>query len=129
MVEGRYDNLDNLDDLEEEFRKEQLVKGYQTGLELGKQAGIQDGLQKGAEEGAKIGAEVGYYRGQALTWLHILQTNAPLRVKHSKALVQLQETIRLTREYPQTNELQSEAMLSKIRAKYKQSMSLLNLKS
>lgn len=132
MVEGELkgERLDNLDDLEEELKKEQFADGYKSGLQVGREAGVKEGKQSGAEEGANIGSEVGYYRGFLVTWLHLLQSGQAADAKLPKSLqTKLQETLQLIDEFPKTNETSSEEMLEKIRVKFKQSTSLLNIKS
>lgn len=131
MVESHFDNnrLDNLDDLEEELKREHIADGFKSGLELGKEAGRNEGILRGAEEGAKLGSEVGYYRGFIMTWLQLVQSNQVSHDKLPKSLIpNLHETLLLLDEFPKTNDDSCEEKLEKIRVKFKQSTSLLNLK-
>lgn len=128
MVDRKPPESDCLNNLEEDFRREQASSGYESGLVLGRKAGLDEGFSQGMIEGAKIGSEVGFYRGYTMTWIQLLQSDSTTDTKSTKVLNKLNEILELVDAFPKTNETLCEEKLSKIRVKFKQSTSLLNIK-
>ncbi|XP_059832038.1 protein LTO1 homolog isoform X1 [Hypanus sabinus] len=108
---------------DDEFRG----KGYREGFIEGGQLGETEGQRYGLANGAKIGSEVSFYRGFAITWKCLLQNNED--VKKGKKLKALNSILEMAHSFPYedpTNEgLQGD--LEKMRAKFKQICSLLNV--
>lgn len=129
MVERQTSRSDSLDDLEENFLRQQESSGYETGFNLGEKAGQEDGFAQGSIEGKKIGSELGFYKGYSMTWLLLLQQESQTSQRSSKTLNKLNEVLELVESFPTTNETDCEDKLSKIRVKFKQFSSLLNFKS
>ncbi|XP_067414321.1 protein LTO1 homolog isoform X1 [Emydura macquarii macquarii] len=104
-------------------------EGYQEGYTEGSHVGVIEGRRYGALHGAKIGSEIGYYLGFALTWQCLLHRSA--EEKHSKKIKALESLIGMIQKYPYEdptyNKLQED--LEKIRGKFKQVCSLLNIQS
>lgn len=128
MVDRQITNSDCLEGMEEEFSQRLNDAGYEEGLELGKKHGEEEGYSHGLIEGAKKGSEVGFYRGFAMTWIGLLQSNSDQTNKSTKSLNRLQETLDLVDAYPKTNDDLCQEKLIDLRMKFKQSISLLNLK-
>lgn len=120
---------DCFDDLEESYIKEQESSGYDAGLAVGKRDGLEEGYSQGFEEGSKRGSEIGFYRGYTMTWIQLIESDSLRKTsKSTKILSKLNEVLQLVEDFPKTNETFCEEKLSDIRAKFKQSTSLLNLK-
>ncbi|XP_078077440.1 protein LTO1 homolog isoform X2 [Mustelus asterias] len=109
-------------------------KGYQEGFTEGGHLGETEGRRYGLANGAKIGSEiifnfvqVAFYRGFAFTWKCLLQENQDAKnSKRLKALNTLLEMVhRFPYEDPTYDKLQED--LEKMRAKFKQICSLLNV--
>ncbi|XP_038662002.1 protein LTO1 homolog, partial [Scyliorhinus canicula] len=103
-------------------------KGYQEGFTEGGHLGETEGRRYGLANGAKIGSEVSFYKGFAFTWKCLLQKNqdAQKSSKRLKALNTLLEMVqRFPYEDPTYDKLQED--LEKMRAKFKQICSLLNV--
>lgn len=130
MVERQISESDCFDDLEQSFIREQESSGYDIGLAAGKKAGQEDGYSQGFEEGSKRGSEIGFYRGYTMTWIQLIQSDSSRQKtnKSNKILSKLSEVLKLVEDFPKTNETFCEEKLTDIRAKFKQSTSLLNLK-
>lgn len=118
----------SLDELEDKLRGEIELSGFELGLEMGRNAGQDEGYSRGLEEGAKIGSEIGFYRGFTMTWIQLLQSNPSIASQSTKILNILKECLNLVESAPKTNETICDEILSRIRVKFKQSTSLLNLK-
>ncbi|NWR04263.1 ORAV1 protein, partial [Paradoxornis webbianus] len=104
-------------------------QGFQEGLAEGGHAGLAEGRRHGALRGARLGSEMGCYLGFALTWHSLLQkcTDEKSR-KKIKALDSLIGMIqKFPYEDPTYDKLQED--LEKIRGKFKQVCSMLNVQS
>ncbi|XP_051885303.1 protein LTO1 homolog isoform X3 [Pristis pectinata] len=102
-------------------------KGYEEGFIEGGELGETEGRRYGLANGAKIGSEVSFYKGFAITWKCLLQNNQD--VKNSKRLKTLNSMLEMIHSFPYedpTNDKLQED-LEKIRAKFKQICSLLNI--
>lgn len=128
MVDRQTLESDCLDDLEENFARQQASSGYETGFEKGKKAGQEDGFARGSIEGKARGSEIGFYKGYTMTWLLLLQQESPKMQRSSKTLNKLNEILNLVEAFPNTNETDCEDKISKIRVKFKQFNSLMNVK-
>ncbi|NXN95649.1 ORAV1 protein, partial [Rhinopomastus cyanomelas] len=119
------DLFDDIVMAEERFHGE----GYQEGYEEGSHIGAAEGRRYGSLHGAKIGSEIGCYLGFALTWQCLLQKSTD--EKSSKKMKALDSLIVLIQQFPYEdptyNKLQED--LDKIRGKYKQVCSMLNIQS
>ncbi|NWU85322.1 ORAV1 protein, partial [Onychorhynchus coronatus] len=104
-------------------------EGYQEGYAEGSHIGIAEGRRYGSLHGAKIGSEVGCYLGFALTWRALLQTGAD--EKSSKKIRALEALIGMIQKFPYEDptydKLQED--LEKIRGKFKQVCSMLNVQT
>uniref|UniRef100_A0A8D0H392 LTO1 maturation factor of ABCE1 n=1 Tax=Sphenodon punctatus TaxID=8508 RepID=A0A8D0H392_SPHPU len=104
-------------------------EGYKEGYADGSHAGVIEGRQYGALRGANIGSEIGCYLGFALTWQHLLHKCTD--EKHSKKIRVLESLIGMIKKFPfrdpTYDKLQED--LEKIRGKFKQVCSLLNIPS
>ncbi|XP_069760665.1 protein LTO1 homolog isoform X2 [Narcine bancroftii] len=103
-------------------------KGYQEGFIEGGQLGEAEGRRYGLANGAKIGSEVSFYKGFVVTWKCLLQNNQD--AKNSKKEKALNSILEMVHNFPYedpTNEKLQED-LEKMRAKFKQICSLLNVK-
>ncbi|XP_043562327.1 protein LTO1 homolog [Chiloscyllium plagiosum] len=102
-------------------------EGYQEGFTEGGHLGETEGRRYGLVNGAKIGSEVSFYEGFAYTWKCLLQNNQD--VKSSKRLKALNSLLAMVHDFPYENptydKLQED--LEKMRAKFKQICSLLNV--
>ncbi|XP_061309092.1 protein LTO1 homolog [Pezoporus flaviventris] len=110
---------------EERFHGE----GYQEGYAEGSCVGVFEGRRYGSLHGAKIGSEIGYYLGFARTWQCLLQKCTD--EKNSKKIRALDSLIRMIQkspyEDPTYDKLQED--LEKIRGKFKQVCTMLNVQS
>ncbi|XP_025890563.1 oral cancer-overexpressed protein 1 [Nothoprocta perdicaria] len=110
---------------EERFRGE----GYREGCAEGRRAGAAAGRRCGALRGAAVGAEVGCYLGFAQTWHCLLHKCTD--EKNSKKIRVLNALIGMIQKFPYEDptydKLQED--LEKIRGKYKQVCSMLNIQS
>ncbi|XP_071618144.1 protein LTO1 homolog isoform X3 [Heliangelus exortis] len=110
---------------EERFHGE----GYQEGYAEGRHLGAAEGRRYGSLHGAKMGSEVGCYLGFALTWQCLLQKCTD--EKNSKKLRALDSLIVMIQKFPYEDptydKLQED--LEKIRGKFKQVCSMLNIHS
>lgn len=104
-------------------------EGYQEGYAEGSHAGAAEGRRCGALHGAKIGSEIGSYLGFALTWQHLLPKCTD--EKNSKKMRALDSLIGMIQKFPYEDptyeKLQDD--LEKIRGKFKQVCSMLNIRS
>ncbi|NXF70615.1 ORAV1 protein, partial [Sclerurus mexicanus] len=119
------DMLDGIVMAEQRFHRE----GYQEGYAEGSHAGIAEGRRYGSLHGAKIGSEIGCYFGFALTWHCLLQKCTD--EKSSKKIKALNSLIGMIQKFPYEDptydKLQED--LEKIRGKFKQVCSMLNIQS
>ncbi|XP_006111530.1 protein LTO1 homolog [Pelodiscus sinensis] len=104
-------------------------EGYQEGYVEGSHVGVIEGRRYGALHGARIGSEIGYYFGFALTWQHLLHRSE--EEKPSKKIKALESLIGLIQKYPYEDPTYDKLHedLEKIRGKFKQVCSLLNIQS
>lgn len=102
-------------------------EGYQEGYEEGSSLGIAEGRQHGAVYGAKIGSEIGCYLGFALAWRCLLHSRAA--EKDSKKVKVLQSLIGMIEKFPYDDPTYARLHedLDRIRGKFKQLCSLLNV--
>ncbi|XP_078271655.1 protein LTO1 homolog [Rhinoraja longicauda] len=118
-----HDLFDSIVLADDEFRG----KGYREGFIEGSQLGEIDGRKYGLANGAKLGSEVSFYKGFAITWKSLLQNNPD--AKNSKRLKVLNSMLEMVHSFPYedptNNTLQED--LEKMRAKFKQICSLLNI--
>ncbi|XP_074853548.1 protein LTO1 homolog isoform X3 [Carettochelys insculpta] len=105
-------------------------EGYQEGYSEGSHIGVIEGRRSGALHGARIGSEIGYYVGFAMTWQHLLQRYEE-KEKSSKKRKALESLIGMIQKYPYENPTYDKLHedLEKIRGKFKQVCSLLNIQS
>ncbi|XP_055505172.1 protein LTO1 homolog [Leucoraja erinacea] len=102
-------------------------KGYREGFIEGSQLGETEGRRYGLANGAKLGSEVSFYKGFTITWKSLLQNNPD--TKNSKRLKVLNSMLEMVHSFPYedpTNDRLQED-LEKMRAKFKQICSLLNI--
>ncbi|NXK98647.1 ORAV1 protein, partial [Formicarius rufipectus] len=104
-------------------------QGYQEGFAEGSRAGVAQGRRVGALHGARVGAEMGCYLGFALTWHCLLRKCTD--EKSSKKIKAVDSLIGVIQKFPYEDptydKLQED--LEKIRGKFKQVCSLLNIPS
>ncbi|XP_032045144.1 protein LTO1 homolog isoform X2 [Aythya fuligula] len=104
-------------------------EGYQEGYAEGRHAGAAEGRRHGARHGARVGAEIGSYLGFALTWQCLLRKCTD--EKNSKKRKALDSLIGMIQKFPYEDatyeKLQED--LEKIRGKFKQVCSMLNIQS
>ncbi|KFV88215.1 Oral cancer-overexpressed protein 1, partial [Struthio camelus australis] len=104
-------------------------EGYQEGYAEGSHVGVIEGRRYGSLHGAKIGSEVGCYLGFTLTWRCLLHKCTD--EKNSKKIRVLDSLIGMIRKFPYEDptydKLQED--LEKIRGKFKQVCSILNIQS
>lgn len=122
MVANSDIELDQLEELEERFAKEQEAEGYRQGSQMGKEAGLEEGRKLGSIEGAKKGSELGYLHGFTMTYKQIRsqddqESMAPSAKRSNKIL---DEILRLIDEFPRTNANDCEEKLANIRVKFRQ---------
>lgn len=89
--------------------------------------GETEGRRYGLANGAKLGSEVSFYKGFTITWKSLLQNNPD--TKNSKRLKVLNSMLEMVHSFPYddpTNDRLQED-LEKMRAKFKQICSLLNI--
>ncbi|XP_072016118.1 protein LTO1 homolog [Amphiura filiformis] len=117
------DFLDAIVMAEEEFQD----FGFKKGFILGERSGFEQGRQTGHIKGREVGAEIGFYSGFATMWKSLLekQQDKP-RPRVKKALELLNVMIQ---EFPLDSPSHEGFWedLKKIRAKFKQVASLLNV--
>ncbi|XP_004383689.1 protein LTO1 homolog [Trichechus manatus latirostris] len=102
-------------------------QGYQEGYEEGSSLGIIEGRQHGALHGAKIGSEIGCYQGFAFAWKYLLLSYTTK--KDSKKMKVLESLIGMIQKFPYDDPTYDKLHedLDKIRGKFKQLCSLLNV--
>ncbi|KFV91723.1 Oral cancer-overexpressed protein 1, partial [Eurypyga helias] len=104
-------------------------EGYQEGYAEGTHLGVVEGRRYGSLHGARIGSEIGSYLGFALTWQCLLQKLTD--EKNSKKIKALDSLIGMIQKFPYEDptydKLQED--LEKIRGKFKQVCSMLNIQS
>nr|XP_025859723.1 oral cancer-overexpressed protein 1 [Vulpes vulpes] len=102
-------------------------EGYQEGYEEGNSLGIIEGRQYGTLHGAKIGSEIGCYQGFAFAWRCLLHTCTT--EKDSKKTKALESLIEMIQKFPYDDPTYDKLHedLDKIRGKFKQLCSLLNV--
>ncbi|NXI42307.1 ORAV1 protein, partial [Galbula dea] len=119
------DMFDEIVMAEERFHGE----GYQEGYAEGSHIGVVEGRRYGSLHGAKIGSEIGCYLGFALTWQCLLQKGPD--DKNSKKIKALESLAGMVQRFPYEDptyeKLQED--LEKIRGKFKQVCSMLNIQS
>ncbi|XP_038173385.1 protein LTO1 homolog [Arvicola amphibius] len=102
-------------------------EGYQEGYEEGSSLGIVEGRQYGTLHGAKIGSEIGCYRGFALAWKYLLHSGAG--EKDSRKMKVVEKLIAPLQHFPydDTTYERLHEDLDRIRGKFRQLCSLLNV--
>lgn len=131
---------DCLDSIEQQYIDQSVSGGYELGLRLGSEAGRDDGASSGSAEGARVGAELGYYKGMTMGLKALLQqfesseTRGQLDDKleetdarSTRILHKLDEILRIVDSFPSTNQEECADKLNELRAKFKHSISLLNI--
>ncbi|XP_032827387.1 protein LTO1 homolog isoform X1 [Petromyzon marinus] len=105
------------------------VQGYEEGFERGRRQGLVEGWQLGVRHGGAIAAEVAFYYGFTVTWQSLLQRGGESDVKSSRKLKALEALSLLIRTCPVQDATHPELQenLDKIRAKFKQVCSLINV--
>ncbi|XP_071792165.1 protein LTO1 homolog [Asterias amurensis] len=117
------DPFDSLVMAEERFNE----MGFEEGFQAGKVTGKQDGFKLGQDKGRQIGSEYGFYLGFISTWRQLLQKDSELaKPKAVKALGILHSLLVSFRLEDVTQENYWEDF-KKIRDKFKQVASLLNV--
>ncbi|XP_026473674.1 oral cancer-overexpressed protein 1-like [Ctenocephalides felis] len=103
-------------------------KGYKDGVEKGKSDGNLEGFHLGYHRGAEYGAELGFMYSVIKSLIGLKDQN--MLQCSEKACHSLQETVKLIKEFPQTNvdNIDLEASLRCIRSSYKKSLSYLKIK-
>ncbi|XP_014670025.1 PREDICTED: oral cancer-overexpressed protein 1-like [Priapulus caudatus] len=114
-----------------EDRSQQV--GYSEGYQQGLAQGYRDGFTAGKKQGIIIGKKVGYIHGFAISYLTLFETisfdDEKDRSKHRRKIKALCDLIEMVDNFP-LSDLQYDSFfedLEKIRAKYKQVCSLLNV--
>ncbi|XP_003909473.1 protein LTO1 homolog [Papio anubis] len=120
---GSQDIFDSIVMADERFHGE----GYREGYEEGSSLGVMEGRQHGTLHGAKIGSEIGCYQGFAFAWkclLHSCTTE-----KDSRKMKVLESLIGMIQKFPYDDPTYDKLHedLDKIRGKFKQFCSLLNI--
>ncbi|XP_015927903.1 protein LTO1 homolog [Parasteatoda tepidariorum] len=102
--------------------------GFTRGFSLGEETGYKEGYALGLQRGAQIASEIGFYKGFAIAWMIVLEGEETAKLRKINALKSLQE---MTENFPHTNIQDDESVnkLIKIRAKFKQVISLLNVET
>ncbi|GFQ89504.1 oral cancer-overexpressed protein 1 [Trichonephila clavata] len=102
--------------------------GFTRGFSLGEETGYKEGYALGLQRGAQIASEIGFYKGFAIAWMIVLEGEETAKQRKINALKSLQE---MTESFPHTNiqDEDSRDKLLKIRAKFKQVISLLNVET
>ncbi|NXQ28237.1 ORAV1 protein, partial [Alaudala cheleensis] len=104
-------------------------EGFQEGLAEGSQAGMAEGRRHGVLQGASIGSEIGCYLGFAQMWHCLLQKCTD--EKMSKKIKALESLIGMVQKFPYEDPTYDKLHedLEKIRGKFKQVCSMLNIQS
>lgn len=120
---GRQDMFDAIVMADERFHGE----GYQEGYEEGSSLGRVEGRQHGALHGARVGSEIGCYQGFAFVWKHLLHSEASER--DSRKMKVLESLIGMIQKFPYDDPAYDRLHedLDRIRGKFKQLCSLLNV--
>ncbi|XP_032735603.1 protein LTO1 homolog [Lontra canadensis] len=120
---GSQDMFDPIVMADERFHGE----GYQEGYEEGNSLGIIEGRQYGTLHGARIGSEIGCYQGFAFAWRCLLHGCAA--EKDSKKMKALESLLGMIQKFPYDDPTYDKLHedLDKIRGKFKQLCSLLNV--
>ncbi|XP_023229191.1 protein LTO1 homolog [Centruroides vittatus] len=100
--------------------------GFTRGFSLGEEAGWRDGYSYGLQRGAQIASELGFYQGFVHAWITVLEREESSK---QRKLIALRSLLEMTKNFSQTSmhEEESTERLQKIRAKFKQVVSLLNI--
>ncbi|XP_005996283.1 protein LTO1 homolog isoform X2 [Latimeria chalumnae] len=103
-------------------------EAYQEGFLKGSQVGVTEGKQYGAVHGGRIGSEIACYYGFVFAWKHLIQNN--LDTKSSKRLKTLNLLLEMIQNFPYEDPTYAKLQedMEKIRAKFRQVCSLLNVR-
>ncbi|KAK8781155.1 hypothetical protein V5799_017517 [Amblyomma americanum] len=116
------DVLDDIVLAEEKYRQ----MGFTRGFSLGEEVGWRDGYQLGLQRGAQIATELGFYQGFVHAWITVLERE---EIAKQRKMVALKALLEMTKNFPQVNIADEDMFekLHKIRAKFKQVVSILNI--
>lgn len=122
---GKEDMFDTILMADERFRGE----GYKEGFDRGTQRGLQNGRRHGASHGTRLSSEINFYYGFAVTWKCLLQDRTDAK---SRKRVKVLDTVlglieNSNYDDPQSPKLQED--VEKLRSKFRQVCSLLNIPS
>ncbi|XP_077493891.1 protein LTO1 homolog isoform X2 [Amblyomma americanum] len=100
--------------------------GFTRGFSLGEEVGWRDGYQLGLQRGAQIATELGFYQGFVHAWITVLERE---EIAKQRKMVALKALLEMTKNFPQVNIADEDMFekLHKIRAKFKQVVSILNI--
>ncbi|XP_013388078.1 oral cancer-overexpressed protein 1-like [Lingula anatina] len=102
-------------------------EGFTEGLQTGRTQGYNEGYMLGKEKGADMATEIGFYDGYTGVMKSLIEESTNEKTRKLKALESLQDMIQsFPLRDPSYERLHSD--LEKIRAKFKQVCSLLNVK-
>ncbi|CAN7994155.1 unnamed protein product, partial [Ixodes pacificus] len=93
---------------------------------LGEEVGWRDGYQLGLQRGAQIATELGFYQGFVHAWITVLERE---EIAKQRKMVALKALLEMTKNFPKVNIADDDMFekLHKIRAKFKQVVSILNI--
>ncbi|XP_078000430.1 protein LTO1 homolog [Glandiceps talaboti] len=126
-------DTEEMDDLDLAFDKIVYAEeryqeaGFNEGYSDGKLKGLQEGQKLGKQKAQEIASEIGFYQGFITTWRMILQRDES--TSNSRKLKVLESVHTLLEQFP-LNDVHCKNFfedLNKIRAKFKQVCSLLNV--
>lgn len=123
-VDFELEGFDDLDYEDEAIQRKYRQLGFKRGYSLGEETGWREGYAYGVKKGATIAAEIGFYQGFVYAWINLLEKEDTHK---KKKVTVLRDLLNMTKEFPKTNVGSNEEKLSRIRAKFKQINSLLNL--
>ncbi|CAN7995421.1 unnamed protein product [Ixodes hexagonus] len=100
--------------------------GFTRGFSLGEEVGWRDGYQLGLQRGAQIATELGFYQGFVHAWITVLERE---EIAKQRKMVALKALLEMTKNFPKVNIADDDMFekLHKIRAKFKQVVSILNI--
>ncbi|XP_064489630.1 uncharacterized protein LOC135401272 isoform X2 [Ornithodoros turicata] len=100
--------------------------GFTRGFSLGEEVGWRDGYQLGLQRGAQIATELGFYQGFVHAWITVLERE---EIAKQRKMVALKALLEMTKSFPKVNIADEDMFekLHKIRAKFKQVVSILNI--
>ncbi|XP_076323785.1 protein LTO1 homolog isoform X1 [Tachypleus tridentatus] len=100
--------------------------GFTRGFSLGEEAGWREGYTLGLQKGAQLASELGFYQGFVHAWITVLEKDETTK---QRKLVALRSLLEMTKSFPKTNVPDQDFVerIQKIRAKFKQVLSLLDI--